>query len=191
MSQQPEYTDPLTDHAYDGIREYDNPTPSWWTWLWVASIIFSVFYFFFVTIAGGELSPIGFYERHVIEEQRSRLGELGSVKPDSPTVLRLAKDDRWLSVGRSLFATNCVSCHGRNAEGNNGPNLTDDHYLWVTEPADIVDVIAKGRNNGAMPAWSNRLDPREQIIVAAYVASLRGQNVPGRQVEGKPAPAWN
>lgn len=191
MSQPSEHTDPLTDHAYDGIQEYDNPTPSWWTWLWVASIVFSVFYFFIVTMAGGDLSPIGFYQRHVIEEQRSRLGELGNAKPDDATVLRLSKEDRWLSVGRSLFATNCVSCHGRNAEGNNGPNLTDDHYLWVTQPSDIVDVIAKGRNNGAMPAWSNRLAPAEQLILAAYVASLRGQNVPGRQVEGKPAPAWN
>jgi len=38
---QSEY-DKLFDHDYDGIKEYDNPLPSWWTNLWVASFVFSV-----------------------------------------------------------------------------------------------------------------------------------------------------
>ena len=41
MSQEPR----LLDHEYDGIREFDNPTPGWWVWLFVASVIFAVFYF--------------------------------------------------------------------------------------------------------------------------------------------------
>jgi cytochrome c oxidase cbb3-type subunit 3 len=181
---------PLTDHAYDGIQEYDNPTPGWWTWIFVGTIFFSVIYFFLFTITGGELSPIAFYDRALIADQKNRLGELGNIQPDDATVLRLSTEDRWMNVGKSLFVANCVSCHGRNAEGNNGPNLTDEAFLWVNTPADLVDIIANGRNNGAMPGWSNRLDPREQILVASYVASLRGQNVPGRQPEGKPAPKW-
>ena len=28
----------LTDHAYDGIQEYDNPLPGWWTYTFVATI---------------------------------------------------------------------------------------------------------------------------------------------------------
>ena len=28
-------TDRLFDHEYDGIREYDNPMPAWWVWLFV------------------------------------------------------------------------------------------------------------------------------------------------------------
>ncbi len=34
----------LTDHAYDGIQEFDNPLPGWWKWMFVATIVFSVFY---------------------------------------------------------------------------------------------------------------------------------------------------
>ena len=29
----------LKDHSYDGIQEYDNPLPGWWTFLLWASII--------------------------------------------------------------------------------------------------------------------------------------------------------
>ncbi len=36
---------PLTDHTYDGIREYDNPLPAWWTWLFIGTVVFSVLYF--------------------------------------------------------------------------------------------------------------------------------------------------
>ena len=29
----------LTDHAYDGIQEFDNPLPGWWKWMFVGSIV--------------------------------------------------------------------------------------------------------------------------------------------------------
>jgi mono/diheme cytochrome c family protein len=42
-----------------------------------------------------------------------------------------------------------------------------------------------------MPAWGNRLQPKEVTLVAAYVASLRGTNVPGRPPEGQAIPPWS
>ena len=36
--------DELLDHSYDGIREYNNPLPRWWLWLFYASILFALFY---------------------------------------------------------------------------------------------------------------------------------------------------
>jgi cytochrome c oxidase cbb3-type subunit 3 len=182
--------DPLTSHAYDGIQEYDNPIPGWWNWIFIGTIVFSVFYYFFVTMAGGDLSPIGFYERDLLIEQKGRLGELGSITGDDATVLKLSTDPKWMGLARSLYVSNCTNCHGKNGEGNNGPNLTDDHYIHVKTPADIVDVLNKGRNNGAMPAWSNRFDPRETILLSAYVTSMRGQNLPGRPPEGKVIDPW-
>jgi cytochrome c oxidase cbb3-type subunit III len=34
----------LKDHEYDGIRELDNQLPSWWKWLFLLTIVFSVVY---------------------------------------------------------------------------------------------------------------------------------------------------
>ena len=36
--------DPLLDHEYDGIREYDNPMPGWWKAIFIISIIFAISY---------------------------------------------------------------------------------------------------------------------------------------------------
>ena len=31
-----------TGHEWDGIKELNTPIPSWWVWVFVASIIFSI-----------------------------------------------------------------------------------------------------------------------------------------------------
>jgi cytochrome c oxidase cbb3-type subunit 3 len=176
------------DHTYDGITEYDNPIPAWWTWIFVGTIVFSILYWFVATITAGHLTPVAYYDRDVIAELKRQGGPLTG---DATTLLRLMKDDDSLKTGQAIFATNCVSCHNRDASGLIGPNLTDQLYLNVEKLTDIVDVVTKGRKNGAMPAWGNRLSPNEIVQVAAYVASLRGKNLPGKPAEGKTIPAWS
>lgn len=190
--QQPDSQEPpLTDHAYDGIQEFDNPTPGWWTWLFVLTVIFSGVYFLFVTLAGGQLSPIGFYDRAVTADLQTQFAALGDLKPDAATILKLSKDEKWLKVGASIFTANCASCHGGEGQGLSGPNLTDDAYLHVKAVEDLADVVVKGRNNNAMPPWGNRLRTNEVVLVSSYVASLRGKNRPGRELQGSSIPAWS
>jgi cytochrome c oxidase cbb3-type subunit 3 len=71
-----------------------------------------------------------------------------------------------------------------------GPNLTDEYYKNVRQVEDIAKVIIKGAGNGAMPAWANRLNENEIVLVSAYVASLRGQNVPGKNPDGVEIAPW-
>ena len=176
-NQQPEPA--LTDHAYDGIREYDNPTPGWWTWIFVLTIIWSALYFFVATMSAGQLSPVAFYERYKFEEMKSA----GVLSADAASLIKMSADAESLKAGATIFAANCISCHARDGSGLTGPNLTDEKYVNVEKITDFVDVVSKGRNNGAMPAWGNRLSPNDIVRVAAYAASLRGQNKPGKPVE--------
>ena len=183
--------EPLTDHSYDGIQEYDNPMPGWWVWIFWATIVFSGFYFFLATVINGAFSPVAEYDKAVAAELKAQMAGGGLLKGDAPTLVRLSHDDESLKSGAAIFQTNCVSCHGRDASGMTGPNLTDDVYLHVRKIEDIADVVSKGRNNGAMPAWSNRLSPNEVVLVSSYVASLRGQNKSGRPPQGQPIPPWS
>lgn len=183
----------LTGHNYDGIQEYDNPTPAWWTWMFLATILYAFVYGLFMILGGNAIAPKGFYERASVEALKLQYGQLGTLQPDSATLLRLGSDEKWRKVGASIFASNCASCHGMDASGIVAPNLTDNYAINLKKIEDIVDVVANGRKNGAMPAWVNRLLPVEQILVSSYVATLQGKNLPsagGRPAEGLEVPPW-
>lgn len=186
--------DNLTGHNYDGIEEYDNPTPGWWTWLFILSIIFAIFYYLIMNIVSqGKLSPAAYHEREQAEYTKRQFGELVDVKPDNASLFKLMGEERWRSAGGAIFQSNCVACHGKNAQGDIGPNLTDDFYIYVKKLSDIPDVVSVGRNNGSMPAWNTRLSKEEILVVSAYVASLRGGNVPGKAKEANAVeiPKWS
>ena len=74
---------------------------------------------------------------------------------------------------------------------------------WVQGDArTLANILLHGINgeisvagttyNGAMPAWKTRMHPNEVVLVAAYVATLRGKNLPGpRPAEGAAISPWN
>lgn len=194
MSEMSHESEPgLTGHEYDGIKEYDNPTPSWWTWFFILTIGFSAVYLFVMFAGGDQLSPEAFYRRDATEQLKQQYGQLAGVKPDAPTLIRLSKDEKWVRVGESIFKANCASCHGIDASGMTAPNLTDDSFIHIKKVEDTADVVINGRKNGAMPAWSQRLQPVEQVLVSAYVVSRRGKNLPsmgGRPAEGEKIDPW-
>lgn len=185
--------DKLTGHNYDGIHEFDNPTPRWWVWIFVLTHVWGFFYLVVFILGGEDQSPAAYYNADNVELMKAQYGQLGDVKGDDETLLRLMRDEKWNKVGGSIYQSNCVTCHGADASGIAGPNLTDDSYIHVKKVSDIYDVVNRGRQNGAMPAWGQRLQPVEQVLVSAYVASLRGQNKPsvgGRPKEGTVPEPW-
>ncbi|TWU15686.1 cbb3-type cytochrome c oxidase N-terminal domain-containing protein [Allorhodopirellula heiligendammensis] len=180
-----------TGHLYDGIEEFDNPLPGWWKWIFVASIAFCPPYWLYYHGGTPGRSVQDDYSLALAENTRLQFEEIGELQPTEQTIVKYMHDDSWRRVGRIVFQTNCVSCHGREGEGKVGPNLTDEFYKNVNNLEDIAHVINNGAAAGAMPQWSNRLHPNEVVLVAAYVASLRGEDLQGpRGPEGKTIPAW-
>ncbi len=191
MSNSPLNQPAKTDHAYDGIEEFDNPLPGWWKWLFVASIIFSPFYLMFYHGGAQGRSIQDQYGVALAANTRLQFAEIGDLEPNAETIVKYMHKESWVRVGEMVFKGNCISCHGRNGEGKIGPNLTDDVYKNVNKIADIARVINEGAGNGAMPKWSNRLHGNEIVLVAAYVASLRDTNAAStRPAEGKKIAAW-
>jgi cytochrome c oxidase cbb3-type subunit III len=189
--------DRLMDHDFDGIQEYDNPIPLWLNLILFGTVVFSVFYYLYFQI-GPLIGTSGWtvveaYEHAKAENMRLRFAEIGELREDEATLVTYLQPENreWLTVGQTVYRTHCQSCHAANGSGLVGPNLTNDYYKSVENLGDLVTVIADGAGNGAMPAWRNRLHPNELILVAAYVASLRGQDLPGpRPPEGKVIPPW-
>ncbi|GAA4438474.1 cbb3-type cytochrome c oxidase N-terminal domain-containing protein [Bremerella cremea] len=173
--------DPLTGHSYDGIQEFDNPMPGWWKAMFLGSIIYAVFYWVYYEngLTPGR-SVIAAYDRALAANLKERFSTLGEIKPDRETILRFSTDPEWLPVGKNVFQANCTSCHGNDAEGRVGPNLTDDHWKNIKNVEDLYRVIENGANGNAMPAWRGKLEPQEIILVSSYLLSLKGSNPAGK-----------
>jgi cytochrome c oxidase cbb3-type subunit III len=183
--------DVVLDHEYDGIREYDNPTPGWWNLIFFATFVFSVWYFLYYHASTVSTSVAAGYANDVSADLKQRFSTIGDLKPDEQTLLKYMSSVEWSAVGESVFKTNCVSCHGADAAGQIGPNLTDEHWKNVRSITDIPQIVLNGAAAGAMPAWKTRLHPNEVVLVSAFVAALRGKNLPGpRGAEGERIPAW-
>lgn len=191
-NENPEVYGELTGHVYDGIQEYDNPTPGWWNWLFAGSFFFSLAYLLVFHI-GSAPGIHAQYETAFAANLRTQFSEIGELSPDRATIVQYVNEPKWLKVGESVYKQNCSSCHGPQAAGLIGPNLTDDHWINVNQIEDIARVLQVGAANGAMPAWQNRLHPNEIVLTAAYVASLRGSspaNPKAPEPKAKIIPAW-
>ncbi len=182
---------PLVGHAFDGIQEYDNPLPGWWKWLFVGSIVYSLLYLPYYHFGAPGRSVAEKYDVALGENMRLQFAEIGELKPDEATLVRMMNDPGWVKVGESVYRTNCASCHGIDGGGIVGPNLADEHFKNVREITDILRVVQNGAAAGAMPAWKNRLVMNEQILVSSFVASLRGTSPANpKGPEGNIIPPW-
>jgi cytochrome c oxidase cbb3-type subunit 3 len=180
----------IRGHEYDGIMEYDNPTPLWWHLIWLGSMVFSVVYLFVSLQSPWFVHQTQRLEKAQVAEIERLFADLGDLTGDQDTIVSLMGDAQWMSFGKAVFGTHCTSCHGSDGGGGVGPNLTDDAYLNVKAITDIHSVIQNGANNGAMPAWGKRLHPNEVVLLSSYVASLRGGNLPNKGAEGEVIAPW-
>ena len=183
----------LLEHEYDGIREYDNPTPGWWHALFFCTVAFSLFYVAYFHGNPGAPEVHRSWKARQVAEFRRIFGEVGDLAGDEATIFRMMDDSKMLAVAESVYVGNCAACHGSNGAGTGGstcPNLTDDQWKNVKTPIDIYNVITKGAGAGAMPAWENRLSQNERVIIAAFVAKMRENPIGGRAPEGESVPPW-
>lgn len=88
-------------------------------------------------------------------------------------------DASMAANGKKNFDMLCVACHQADGTGNQAlgaPNLTDNIWLYGSDPQSIKKTITEGRN-GNMPAHENLLSEDRRRLLAAYVLSLSNQEL--------------
>jgi cytochrome c oxidase cbb3-type subunit III len=94
--------------------------------------------------------------------------------PAAETANPLVGDPNAVAEGHKLFISmNCAGCHGYDAKGGMGPNLTDTFWRYGGTPERIYESIRDGRPKG-MPAWGVSLPPQNIWQLVAYIQSLGG-----------------
>lgn len=166
----------MMDHEYDGIRELDNNLPPWWKWGFYATIVFAVIYLFnYHVLQYGDLQ-IEEYEKsmQLAEEQKEAYLATLKLSVDESNVTQLV-EQADLNAGKQIFTNSCAICHGDKGQGNTGPNLTDEHWIYGNDIVNVFTTIKYGTPNG-MTAWGDddMLLGHEMQQVSSYVMSMHG-----------------
>src|SRR5439155_12748780 len=78
-----------------------------------------------------------------------------------------------LADGQKLFAANCSTCHGWDARGARGPDLTSGAWRHGSSAAEIANNIRNGIPGTGMPAFP-LADRQPQSIADWLIAQVRG-----------------
>jgi len=176
--------DQLREHEFDGIQEFDNRLPNWWLWTLYGAIVFAVGYWLvFHTWRLGEL-PRQAYRDEMAAAAEAQLARMGEAEITNESLQLMAQVPARVEAGHQVFEQFCVACHRADASGDVGPNLTDAYWLHGGAPLDILRTVTYGVPEKGMVAWMNQLGPRRVQDVVAYVLTLRGKNLPGKEPQG-------
>lgn len=176
-------------HVWDEtLEEYNNPMPKWWSWLFVITVVFALVYLSLYPGLGNFKGMLGWSSsgQHKAEVEKVD----AAVKPLFDKYLAMdlkavAADKQAMEMGKRLFLTYCMQCHGADARGAKGfPNLTDADWLYGGEPDKIKETISNGRM-GVMPPHA-QLGADSIKDLANFVRSLSGlPNDSVRAAKGK------
>ncbi len=152
----------LTDHEWDGIREFSNNIPTGWLLALLVLTLWAIWYILF-GYPLNSYSQIGEYneETRLHSEKFDKIHE----NMDANTL----KD-----MGEQIFLVQCAQCHGLTAEGNDGKAQNLTHWGKID---GIMDTIkhgsqglkdSEGNEYGGMP--EGLLEEEKDILaVANYV----------------------
>ncbi len=169
-----------TGHVWDkDLREYNNPLPKWWLWLFYITVAFGLIYLALYPGLGAIRGIKGWSQASQYQDEAAAAEAKAAayLAPfEAMTIPQLAADPKAMATARNLFQNNCAQCHGSDGGGARGfPNLADKNWQWGGDPDTVVATITNGRNAVGMIAWGDTLGEQGVEKVVAYVQKLSGQ----------------
>lgn len=159
-------------HDYDGIQEWDNPQPGWWSALFGLSVVWAGLYLAYYH-AGQGPSVEQEYRAEVAQCLEQCMNQSG-LEVTEEMILALREDKAALAAGQERFKAVCAACHAPDGGGLVGPNLTDEFWIHGGAPLQVYKTIHDGVPEKGMVRWSETLPELEIAKLAAFVTTLRG-----------------
>jgi len=157
-------TGELKEENWDGIGEYSNDIPTGWGLMFIATMVWQLWYFF-IGYPTNQFSQIGQYNEETLEYNAKFESKWANIS-----------GDELVGMGQSVFLVQCAPCHGVDAEGINGK--AQDLTKRISKDS-VLEIINNGAKNfksvypGGMPA--GMASGADAVEIAEYVAGgLKG-----------------
>jgi cytochrome c oxidase cbb3-type subunit 3 len=168
--------DPIREHTFDGIQEYDKRLPNWWLFTLYAAIIFAAGYWIYYEYPR-TLQPDG----KAVDAEMARIAlaaqNSGTALSDDQ-IWTMSKDSNIVNAGKATFLSTCASCHNDDLSGKIGPNLKDQTWLHGGLPHEVIQTVTNGVPSKGMPTWGPVLGKQKISEVVAFVMSYHSAGEP-------------
>jgi cytochrome c oxidase cbb3-type subunit 3 len=157
----------------DGLEELDNPMPRWMTMTFIATFVWGVGYLMCmpgIGMNGLNWTQYKQYHQELVADEANTPKSTADV---GTLAIARAGQPASMASGKAIFASNCAACHGAEAKGAIGPNLTDAAWLYGGKPDEIAHTISNGTAKG-MPTFKTSLSAEQVADVAAFVHAAGG-----------------
>lgn len=96
---------------------------------------------------------------------------LGLTFASAQTANPLASEPNVVETGRGLFHLTCTACHGKEAQGGRGPDLTRGAFANGDRDSDLFRVITDGVPGSEMAAYGARINKDNIWRIIAFIRS--------------------
>ena len=161
-------------HNFDGIIENRvTAPPPYFSVLFYGLILWGVIFTAYYLLSGWS-SQAEFAQKMATHQQQ--VDQQGGKTPAGSAAAVAAKpaeqgQEDPIGAGKKLYAQHCAACHGADAGGGIGPDLTAKTFKFGRTGADIQASISEGRPGG-MPPFGNQLSKAEIASLTAFIESL-------------------
>lgn len=156
----------LKDHEYDGIQELDNDLPSWWKWLFIVAIVFSIIYMVRLWVFhSDDLVQKKEFDKEMVD---AKAYPAAAAKTEAFEI-KLLTDDAAMTSGQETWSKICSVCHLADGGGLVGPNMTDKYWIHGNKIENLFGVIENGVIEKGMISYKDQLSPRQRLEVASYI----------------------
>jgi cytochrome c oxidase cbb3-type subunit 3 len=122
-------TGELAEERWDGIGEYKNQLPTGWAMMFIATMIWQIWYFY-AGYPTNQFSQIGQYNEETLEYQAKFESKWANIS-----------EQDLVGMGQSVFLVQCAPCHGVDGEGINGKA---HNFRSRMAASQVKDVIVNG-----------------------------------------------
>lgn len=158
---------------YDGIvYEKDTKVPAIFQILFYGLIIWGGIFMGYFLLSGW--SSVGEFDARKKAKDEMLARSPGAGAPGAVPggfVHKEGKKEDYLAMGKKEYAARCAVCHGADARGGIGPDLTRKEFKYGRTETSLTESIAKGRPGG-MPGFEKELSHEQMEGLVQYILAL-------------------